>query len=409
MLLYLRLAWRNIWRHKRRTLIIVLSIAFTLALMMFYDGLIAGFQQAIYGNAIRVLGGNIQIHAVGFSSELGQNPLLPLSDDQAAVRAARANPLVAAASRRIVTGGLIANHKGALGVSVVGIEPELEQPVSLVAENVKQGRYLTAEDGDVMLIGKGMADALELQVGDRVSVAARGVHAQTLRRTLSVAGIYDLGMADLEKRSVYVSLSEAQSFLGMEGQSTEVMVTLQKIGQEAQVLPALRSTIAGAEITSWQTNFPELESAITTKSGVMNIFGVIILVIAGIGILNQLLMAVYERTREIGVLGALGMKPGQISAIFLIEGLLIGLVGLAAGVALGLGINLAIGQVGLDYSQFTSLTSYMALIKERIYPSLGTEKLVQRGVTVVVVSLIAALLPAREAAQNEPAKSLHYV
>jgi ABC-type lipoprotein release transport system permease subunit len=141
----------------------------------------------------------------------------------------------------------------------------------------------------------------------------------------------------------------------------------------------------------------------------MNVFGVIILVISGIGILNLLLMAVFERTREIGVLGALGMKPGQISILFLLEGAMMGLVGLAAGVGLGLLVNGWLGSVGMDYSQFSSMTSYMALVSGRVYPSLGLEKLLQRGLTVVIIAVLASLYPAREAARHEPATALHYV
>src|SRR3972149_10930296 len=105
MSLDLRLAWRNIWGHRRRAIIIVLAMSLSLGLMMFYDGLVAGFNQAIYGNAIKVLGGNIQVHAVGYRSEADQTPLLPLSDDQAVVSAALAQPQVVAAPGRLKTGG----------------------------------------------------------------------------------------------------------------------------------------------------------------------------------------------------------------------------------------------------------------------------------------------------------------
>jgi ABC-type lipoprotein release transport system permease subunit len=162
-------------------------------------------------------------------------------------------------------------------------------------------------------------------------------------------------------------------------------------------------------MVSWQTSYPELESAINTKSGVMNIFSIVMLVIIGIGILNLLLMAVYERTREIGLLGALGMKPGQITVLFLLEGALMGLVGVAFGVVFGLLVNLLLGQVGMDYSKFTGLTSYTALISSKIYPSLGIEKLPQHVLTVIVITLLASYYPAREAAQHEPAQALHYV
>ena len=144
MRLYLRLAWRNVWRHRRRTLIVVLAMGLTLAMMMFYDGLVAGFDDAIYGNAIKVLGGNIQIHAGGYQAKADQTPLLPLGDDQAIVQAALALPQVEAASRRINTGGLATNREGAFPVSIIGVEPDKELPISLVAQHATAGRYLKA-------------------------------------------------------------------------------------------------------------------------------------------------------------------------------------------------------------------------------------------------------------------------
>jgi ABC-type lipoprotein release transport system permease subunit len=152
-----------------------------------------------------------------------------------------------------------------------------------------------------------------------------------------------------------------------------------------------------------------MEAAINSKSAVMDIFAIIILMIAGIGILNLLLMAVYERTREIGLLGALGLKPRQISALFLLEGGMMGLVGLVFGVFLGMGTLLLIQQVGFDYSSFASMTEYTALISGRIYPTLGMERLLERSLTVLIISFLAAYIPAREAALNEPAEALHYV
>ena len=216
MNLFLRLAWRNIWRHRRRTVIVVSAISFTLAMVMLYDGMIAGFEDAIYGNAIKVLGGNIQIHAEGYQAKGGQNPLLPLPDDQAAVKAALSQPQVVAASRRINTSGLATNRKGAFAVGITGMEPEQELPVNLIAQNVFEGRYLAADDQDMVLIGKGLADVMELKVGDRFSLSGRAPHQQIITRTMTVVGIYDIGMAEIEKRSVFLSLANAQDLYGSE-------------------------------------------------------------------------------------------------------------------------------------------------------------------------------------------------
>lgn len=409
MTLYLRLAWRNIWRHRRRTIIIVLAMGLSLAMMMWYDGLMDGFNNAIAANAVRVLGGNIQVHAAGYRAKVDSNPLLPLADDTAVVKAALAQPDVVAASRRIQTGGLVSNREGAFSMSIIGIEPEAEAPVSLIAEHIVDGRYLEPTDEDAILIGQGLAEALSINVGDRINMVGSDIHKQNRQRTMTVIGIYDVGIPSIEKGTAYISLAEAQSLFNLRGQSTEVQITLKKVGTESAVAAALTPQLPGYEIESWEKNYPELGNAINRKSLVMDIFSVIIVMIAGIGILNLLMMAVYERTREIGLLGAMGLKPRQIATTFVLEGALIGIVGVIAGVAIGLAINLSFGKVGLDYSQFAGITEYMALISGRVYPTLGVSKLFWRAGVVAGIAALAALIPAMIASRREPSEALHYV
>jgi len=409
MQLYLRLAWRNIWRHRRRTIIIVVAMGLGLAFMMFYDGLMDGFNQAIYGNAIRVLGGNIQIHAAGYREKVDTNPLLPLANDAAVVKAALSDPTVISAARRITTGGLATNHEGAFPMSIIGIEPEVEAPVSLIAAHIAAGRYLTANDTDSALIGKSLADVMQLKVGDRFTLVGSDIHKKNRQRSMTVVGIYDIGVPTNEKNTLYISLGEAQSLYGLPNQSTEVDITLKKLGQENAVVAALTPALPGYEVESWEKNYPELTDAVNQKGAVMNVFSVIITVIAGIGILNLLLMAIYERTREIGLLGAMGLKPREIALLFILEGTMIGLVGVAAGIVLGLVLNGSFGVVGMDYSQFSSVTEYMALSSGRVYPTLGLGNLFGRALTIVVISTLAAWFPASEAARREPAEALHYV
>ncbi len=420
MTLYLRLAWRNIWRHRRRTINILLAMSLSLGMMMWYDGLIDGFNNAIYGNAIRVLGGNIQIHAAGYRAKVDSNPLLPLTNDAAVVEAALAHPDVISATRRIQTGGLLSNREGAFGVSLIGIDPEAEaapikegndagKPLSLIAQNIKEGEWLTSDGGDVILIGRGMADVMDVKVGDRITMVGSDIHKQNRQRTMTVVGIYDIGIPTLERQTAYISLAEAQALFGLDGQSTEIQVNIKRLGEEEKVVSALAPALPGYEVESWNQNYPELETAINSKGAAMTVFGIIIISIAAIGILNLLLMAVYERTREIGLLGAMGMKPRQIATLFVLEGALIGLVGAAAGVVVGLVINGISAKVGLDYSSYASMSDYMALINSRIYPSMGLQNIGWRAGTVVIISTLAAFIPAREASHREPAEALHYV
>jgi ABC-type lipoprotein release transport system permease subunit len=408
MQLYLRLAWRNIWRHKRRTLIIVLAMSTTLAMMIWYDGLMNGFTDTIYGNAVKVMGGNIQVHAQGYRAQASSVPLLPLADPQAVVKA-ESNALVEAATQRINTGGLVTSREGAFAVGITGLEPEKELSVNIIGQYVTAGRNLTSSDTDNILIGKGLAEAMSVQVGDRIALVGRSQHQQMRQRTMTVIGIYDLGMPDIEKQTVYISLGEAQSLFNLPGQSTEIAIFLQKIGTEPAIIKSLKSGLSGYEIESFEANYPDLATAINSKNGVMDIFSVIIIGIAGVGILNLLLMAVYERTREIGVLGAMGLKANQIALLFILEGTMIGLVGAAAGILLGLAINGTLMRTGMDFGSLQQVSGYMALVKDKVYPTWGLEKLPLRAGMTALISALAAVIPAIEAARREPAAALHSV
>jgi ABC-type lipoprotein release transport system permease subunit len=141
----------------------------------------------------------------------------------------------------------------------------------------------------------------------------------------------------------------------------------------------------------------------------MQVFSLIIILIAGIGVLNLLLMAVFERTREIGLLGAMGMKPRQITWLFITEGIMLGLVGVLVGIVSGVGLNAIFSKVGFDFSQFSSMTDYTALMSGRIYTSLALGSILSRGLPVLIITILASLIPAREASRHEPAEALHYV
>jgi len=409
MQLYLRMAWRNIWRHRRRTIIVLAALGVGLALMIFYDGMIDGFQQAIYGNAIKVLGGNIRIHAVGYSESASSDPLLPLANDQTVVQAVKSVPDVVAASLRINTSGLASNREGAFGVEIIGIEPEQEAPINPIAQHVTSGHFLNTNDQDSLLIGRGLADLMDVQVGDRITLVGQSTHNQMRQRTMTIVGIYDIGVTSIEQSTVYMSLGEAQDLYDLSGQSTEVIITLKKLGEESTVIAALTASMPGYEYQSWAQAFPDLQNTVGAKNQVMTIFSLIILLIAAIGVINLLLMSVYERTREIGLLGALGFKPRQITLLFVLEGAMLGLVGVVVGAILGYGLTGLVGLVGVDYSAFSNVATYMALITGKVYPSLVLGSLVSRGLPVLIITILAALYPAREAARHEPAEALHYV
>jgi ABC-type lipoprotein release transport system permease subunit len=404
-----KIAWRNVWRQRRKTVLIAVAMGVIMSLLVFYDGLFIGFEQAIYGNAIRFMGGNVQVHAPGYNVETGRMPLLALENPDAVVQAAEAHPDVVSASKRINTGGMVSNREGAFSVTFVGLEPEKEAVINPVAQNISAGRFLSPGDGDRVVIGQGLATAMEVDVGDRIVMVAHTKHEQTRQRTVTVIGIYDVGVPMIEKDRIYMSLDEAQRLLGLDGQATEVVVTLRQIGQETAVVQALHTTQPGYEVDTWVTGMPEFKKAMDMDKSVMALFGYVMLGIAAIGILNLLMMAVFERTREIGVLSALGLKPAQVMTLFLLEGLLVGVMGAVIGALLGTMLNSLFSYVGIDYSQFADMTEYTALISDKIYSQLVPLKVLQHALTVTVIAAIAAFYPARQASRREPAEALHYV
>jgi len=405
----IKIAWRNVWRQRRRTNLIAIAMGVIMALLVFYDGFIVGFEQAIYGNAIRLMGGNIQVHALGYNEASSRTPLLPMENPDAVVLAAEAHPDVVSATKRINTGGMVTNREGAFSVTIVGLEAEKEIQVSPIAQNISAGRFLHPDDGDLIVIGQGLATAMDIEVGDRVTMVANTKHEQTRQRTMTVLGIYDVGVPSIEKNQIYLSLNEAQQLFDLNRQVTEVVVTLDQIGQEPGVVQEINARQPGYEVDTWMTGIPEFKRVMEMDRIVMAIFGVIMLGIAAIGILNLLMMAIFERTREIGVLGALGLKPRQITALFLLEGILIGVMGAVLGAVLGTMINGLFSYYGIDYSQFADITEYTALISGKVYTQLVPFKVLQHALTVTIIAAIAAFYPAREASRREPAEALHYV
>ena len=406
---YIKLAWRNMWRNWRRTAIALIAIVLGLVLLLLMDGMIKGSDQSIFGNAVRLYGGNIQVHAPGYVEKASRMPLLPLDDPDAAVAAAYAQPEVVSAAKRINTGGMISSREGAYPVAITGVEPSVEAPVSIQAENVVEGRYLVDEDLDAVFIGKALADLLDVTVGDRVTLLGRAQHETMRQRTMTVVGIYDLGTGEIEKGVAFITLPEAQALYDLREQVTEVTVSLQKVGQEKRVVPALSAALPGYEVDAWDTLRPEMREAMDSKTVITGFFGFIVVFIASIGILNLMMMAVYERTREMGVLAALGMKGRQIMGLFLLEGAMIGAVGALIGCSLGLALSWAIAQVGIDYSFASDMGEITALMGDRLYPTYSLTDALRQGVLVVIIAALAALYPAWQAGREEPAEALHHV
>ena len=407
----LKIAWRNLWRNRRRTLLVVMAMGAMMSFLVMYDGMLVGFESAVYGNAIKLSGGNVQVRAKGYEASYSPNPMLPMGAGLDAVKAAEGLPNVEAVLRHANTGGLVSNREGIFPVSIYGIEPEKEAAVNPIfqEEFLFDGRMLTSEDEDVVFIGRGLADAMDIGVGDRITMNGKATHEEMRQRTMTVVGIYDINLASFERQGLYISLNEAQQLYNLGDSVTEAIIYADVTGKETPIVNSLNASLSGYEITTWHTAIPELSSTVEMKNAVMTGFSIVILGIASIGLFNILLMAIYERTQEIGLLAAIGLKPRQISLLFLFEGIMIGLVGAIVGTIMGFAVTYVIGLFGLNYGAFVDLVDYMALMGTHIYPEFDLNLTLQRAAMLAVISALAALYPAIEASRREPADALHHV
>ena len=232
------------------------------------------------------------------------------------------------------------------------------------------------------------------------------------QRSMTVVGIYSLGMDSAERGTVFINLPTAQTLYNLREQETEVVVSLEKVGQESVLIADLQAQLPGYEVDSWDTLSPEIQQALQSKSAATGIMGMLVVLIASIGILNLMLMAVYERTREMGVLAALGMKGRQITALFLLEGTFIGLFGAVMGVIAGGLLVAAVARVGIDIGSLTETADgaeIYALMGDRLYPALSMTTTLGYAFLVVIISAVASYFPAWQASRSEPAEALHHI
>jgi ABC-type lipoprotein release transport system permease subunit len=408
---FIKLAWRNMWRNWRRTAIAVVAIVLSLILLLFYQAFVDGLDQAIYGNLIRLYGGNVLIHSPGYRDKSSRLPMLPLENADAILEAVRAQPNVRSAARRINTGGFIAYRDASHAVNITAIEPQIEASFSLAAENITLGRFLTPEDDDHIVIGQALAEHLNVTIGDRVTLLGRRKDESMRKRTMTVVGIFDLGLGDAEKALVYMNLPTAQTMYNLRGQETEIAVILEEVGQEEALIEAIAPQFPNHEVDSLFTLRPEFKDAMDADHIIQAFISSIVLFMAAIGVLNLMLMAVFERTREMGVLGALGMKRGQVMGLFLLEGALIGAVGAVIGCVSGWLLVAASMQQGIDFSMYQdyqNVAEIWALMGSRLYPHITSVTVLLYGVAAVVVGALGTLYPAWQASRQEPAEALHF-
>ncbi len=400
-----RMAWRNAWRNPRRTAVVVTAVAVGIAGVVLTMAVNYGMVVQMMETAISTELGHLQIHAAGFD----QNPELAIrleDGGSAGAEALAALGGVAAWARWVRAEGLITSPRSSAGVRVVGIEPEREAEVSIIARSVREGRYLDGVKRRV-LVGRKLARRLEVDVGDKVVLSVQDLAGDLGAEALRVAGIFKTPMGELDGGTVFVRIDEGQALFGLGRAVSEIVV----VADDRAHVPALREALAarlpGAEVRSWKELRPVLVYLVKLFDQMALWVYVAAFVAMAFGIANVLLMAVYERIREIGIMMAVGMQGGRLVLMIVVESLFVTLLGLALGFA-GAVAGVWALQDGIDLSFFAEGLSAFG-VGTRLVPVLRWADFTVPMVVALVTALVASAWPALHAVRFRPAEAVRRV
>ncbi len=402
MMQILKMAFRDLGRNRRRSFFSALAVGGGLALLILMASVVEGEMGSAIESAINLQTGHIQIRAATYDenkSSLKWEDLVA-NPDEIANKIAALNQ-VKAATPRLYASGFLSSGTQSAGAKITGIDP-LSPASDPYREGVISGNYLSPDDRDAVLIGRPMAEKLKLKVGDNVGLSLNTADGNVQDQTFTVKGIYTTNTYAFDSTTVFLPLAKAQAMTQTENHASTVYVLLKDTTMTDTVVPAL-SVPSNLEIKTWKdlnALFVEYEAF---AQSYIAIFYMIILAISASVIINTLIMSVYERTREIGILSAIGMRGGRIMMLFLAESSMLAIGGVIMGLIIGVlgtlyfNINgFYIGNMGL---------SGMA-IADTIYAKLTLNNLINLTIMSFVVTMLAGLYPAVMASRMQPVEAL---
>ncbi len=403
MLRLWRIAIRDVVRNKRRSGLTLIAIALGLALVIALHALEIGAMEGSIDNNIRVQSGHVQVRADSYEEDkvsLKWEDLL--EDPQVLVSQAMSLPQVQGAAPVLWAGGILSTVEDSTGVRVYGIDAQAETSVTFREDLV--GDFLEPDDRGGVLIGKRLANNLDLAIGDDISLLINTSGEQPDEATFTIRGLFDTGLPAFDETTIFLPLAKAQTFTQVGERASAVVVLLHDL-KDADVVAAALNT-PGLTIKTWRDLNQLMLQTMESAMGILYIFYLIILAIVAVVVANTMLMSVFERTREMGILAALGLKGRQIMTMFMIESAILGALGVLLGVILGsLGVYY-LATVGLHIGDMASDVSADLAYGETMYASFQWSATAILSVVCWVITMLASLYPAWFATRKEPIDAL---
>lgn len=397
------LAWKNVWRNRKRSIIILTAIAFGLWGGLMASAIMMGWGDSIVNTAINRDLAHIQIHRVGYTTDHETEHFIP--DGAQIVTHLTSMPGIKAVSGRTLVEGMAATPSSTFGVQIVGIEPQKARQVTNIHNLLKEGKYLENKSHNIILVGRKLADRLNLKLKSKVILSFQALDSSLVYAAFRVGGIYKSQSSQFDESHVFVRQANLVKLLGSIPAIHEIAIRTTSLNDMPAVLQALRSKYPELSIQPWKELAPEIAVTAEAMISWSYIFVGIILMALIFGITNTMLMAVMERVRELGILIAVGMKKGKVFMMIQLETLMLTLTGGAIGIMLGALTILVFSKVGLDFSFFaSSMASFGA--SAMLYPVLPISMYLNLIVMITIAASAASTMPALKAIHLLPSQAI---
>lgn len=404
----LRFAWRNLWRHPRRTWLSASAIAFSATLLVFMITLQLGAYDLMIDTSLRVYTGQLQVQRSGYLDKPQIRSTIPEATALAARFREAGFPAVATRAQGFA---LASSGVRSYGVPVIGVEPAHEPQVSTIPGRVKEGRYLTATNAQEAVVGATLARNLKVKLGDELTLLGSGRDGSVAATIVPVVGIFESGNPELDRHFVQVPLATFQDVFSMGGDAHAIVLSgldLRTLAQSAARAQALLPANQDLVLRQWEELLPGIQEAIQADM-VQNWFTYIVLiVVVTFSILNTFLMSVLERTREFGVMLALGATPYRIGSLVMLESTLLALLGLLIGMACGSALAVYFHFEGFTFPGMAELYAQFGL-PGVIHSKLSFTTLTLGPAVIFVFTVAAALYPALRIRRLTPVEAIHAV
>lgn len=408
----LKIAWRNLWRNNTRTLVTVTAIAVTYGLYLFMIGIQEYTYSQMEDAASKAAGGSVLIQGAGFQdSQL--NDIL-VSSPQQTLATVEATPGVATVSPRIIINGLLSTSASSAPARLQGIAPVREAEFQDIERYLTSGTFLSGEESDPLVLGATLVKELELELGDRVILTLTDADGEMRRSLFHLTGVLTTGARLTDSTLAFTTLPAARKALATDGALSQIGILTAGETTPEELAATLRGALRDqpqVEVLTWGEAMPDLVGFIEMDRAYGDVFAIILFVVVLFAIMNTFLMVVMERVRELGLLMAIGLTPGRVALLILLETLFLALVAMSMGLALGFAGHSAVAHWGFDmaalYGEQLEIGG-VALTDTMIYSKLDIGRWLSVSGNVLFMVLLSAAYPAYKAMRMPPAQAMRF-